>query len=80
MSCILPYRQIVIRPDGKISLCCNDPYGTNTMADLNKMSLKEAWYSERYKKVREALRKGRKMSIDVGIVILYLIPKRIKMV
>ena len=60
MSCILPYRQIVIRPDGKISLCCNDPYGTNTMADLNKMSLKEAWYSERYKKVREALRKGRK--------------------
>lgn len=59
MSCILPYKQMVIRPDGKISLCCNDPYGRNTMADLNKMTLKEAWYSERYKKVRKELRKGR---------------------
>lgn len=60
MSCILPYKQMVIRPDGKISLCCSDPYGTNTMADVNKMSLKEAWYSERYKSVRKSLRKGRK--------------------
>lgn len=60
MSCILPYRQMVIRPDGKVSLCCNDPYGTNTLADLNKMTLREAWYSERYEKVRKSLRKGRK--------------------
>lgn len=60
MSCILPYKQMVIRPDGKTSLCCNDPYGKNTLADLNKMTLKEAWYSERYEKVRKALRKGRK--------------------
>lgn len=60
MSCILPYRQMVIRPDGKTSLCCNDPYGTNTMADLNQTTLKEAWYSERYERVRNSLRKGRK--------------------
>lgn len=59
MSCILPYKQMVVRPDGKISLCCNDPYGKNTMADLNKVTLKEAWYSERYGKARKALRKGR---------------------
>lgn len=59
MSCVLPYRQMVIRPDGKISLCCNDPYGTNTLADLNKMTLKDAWYSERYAMVRQKLRKGR---------------------
>lgn len=60
MSCILPYRQMIIRPDGKTSLCCNDPYGTNTLADLNKMTLKDAWYSERYKMVRRELRKGRR--------------------
>lgn len=59
MSCILPYKQMVVRPDGKTSLCCNDPYGKNTMADLNKMTLKEAWYSERYENARKALRKGR---------------------
>ncbi len=59
MSCILPYKQMIVRPDGKTSLCCNDPYGKYTLADLNKMSLKEAWYSERYKAIRERLRKGR---------------------
>lgn len=60
MSCILPYKQMVIRPDGKTSLCCNDAYGKNSLADLNKMTLEEAWYSERYKKVRDILRHGRK--------------------
>lgn len=60
MSCILPYKQMIVRPDGKTSLCCNDPYGKNTLADLNKMTLKEAWYSERCQRVREELRKGRK--------------------
>ena len=59
MSCILPYKQMVVRPDGKTSLCCNDPYGKNTLADLNKMTLEEAWYSERYQSARKALRKGR---------------------
>lgn len=59
MSCILPYKQMIVRPDGKTSLCCNDPYGKNTLADLNKITLKEAWYSERYESVRKALRNGR---------------------
>lgn len=59
MSCILPYKQMIVRPDGKTSLCCNDSYGKNTLADLNKMTLKEAWYSERYESVRKALRSGR---------------------
>lgn len=60
MSCILPYKQMIVRPDGKTSLCCNDPYGKNTLADLKKMTLREAWYSERYKRVRKALKYGRK--------------------
>ena len=59
MSCILPYKQMIVRPDGKTSLCCNDPYGKYTLADLNKMSLKEAWHSKRMEKVRRSLRKSR---------------------
>lgn len=59
MSCILPYKQMIVRPDGKTSLCCNDPYGKYTLADLNKISLKDAWYSERYRKIRKVLRNGR---------------------
>lgn len=59
MSCILPYKQMVVRPDGKTSLCCNDPYGKYTLADLNKMSLREAWYAQRCEIIRKKLRKGR---------------------
>lgn len=59
MSCILPYKQMIVRPDGKTSLCCNDPYGKYTLADVNKMSLKEAWHSKRAEKVRRSLRKSR---------------------
>lgn len=59
MSCVLPYKQMIIRPDGKVSLCCNDPYGKYTLADLTKMTIREAWFSKRYKLVRENLRKGR---------------------
>jgi len=59
MSCILPYKQMVVRPDGKTSLCCNDPYGKYTLADVNKMSLKEAWHSRRAEKIRRSLRKSR---------------------
>lgn len=59
MSCILPYKQMIIRPDGKTSLCCNDPYGKFTLADVNKMSLKEAWYSKRAEQIRRGLRKNR---------------------
>ncbi len=59
MSCILPYKQMVVRPDGKTSLCCNDPYGKNTLADVNKMSLKQAWYSKRAEHIRHRLRKNR---------------------
>jgi len=59
MSCVLPYKQMIVRPDGKTSLCCNDPYGKNTLADLNRMTLREAWYSGRYENIRKALRNGR---------------------
>ena len=59
MSCILPYKQMIIRPDGKTSLCCNDPYGKNTLADLNKVSLKDAWYSQNAERIRYRLRKRR---------------------
>lgn len=59
MSCILPYKQMIIRPDGKTSLCCNDPYGKNTLADVNKMTLREAWYSKRAQRIRRSLRKNR---------------------
>lgn len=57
--CILPYRQLIIRPDGKVSLCCNDPLGKCTLGDLEKDSILEVWNNQRFRTVREALYKGR---------------------
>ncbi len=58
--CVLPFKQLIIRPDGKVSLCCNDPYGKNTLGDLTKESLVEVWNNSRFKMVRECLYMGRK--------------------
>lgn len=58
-TCILPFRQMIVRPDGKVSLCCNDPLGKNTMGDLTKESLTDVWYGPRFQRVRQAVHMGR---------------------
>lgn len=60
-SCKLPFQQVIIRPDGKLSLCCNDAMGKYTLGDLNENSLLEIWNSDTYMQMRENLyKKGRK--------------------
>lgn len=58
-KCPLPFKQIIIRPDGKVSLCCNDPLGRDTMGDVSSESLLEIWRGKEFSKVREALSNGR---------------------
>ena len=58
-KCNLPFEELIIRPDGKLSLCCCDPYGKNTLGDLTKQTILEAWFGEEYRKVRKALYQGR---------------------
>lgn len=57
--CVLPYKQLIIRPDGKVSLCCNDPLGKNTLGDLTKDTILDVWNNQKFKTVREALYNGR---------------------
>lgn len=57
--CALPFQQMVVRPDGKLSLCCNDPLGKETLGDLNCQSVWEAWHSREYGRVREEIFRGR---------------------
>lgn len=59
MPCVYPFEQMVIRPDGKVSLCCNDALGKWTMGDLKEQSLIEIWNSWEYREVRAKLMKGR---------------------
>ncbi len=60
-KCIRPFECIVIRPTGKISLCCCDALGIYEMGDANIDSLENIWRnSQEYKRVRNHLQtKGR---------------------
>jgi MoaA/NifB/PqqE/SkfB family radical SAM enzyme len=53
--CCKPFLQMVVRPDGKLSLCCCDAYGFMTMGDLNKQGMVEAWRGEKYNDVRRRM-------------------------
>lgn len=57
--CVLPFKQLIIRPDGKVSLCCNDPLGKNTLGDLKKDPILDVWNNDRFKMVRKCLYEGR---------------------
>lgn len=46
VGCLLPARQLIVRPDGKLSLCCNDAFGAVTLGDLTKDRIIDAWNSE----------------------------------
>lgn len=58
-SCTLPFQQLVIRPTGEVSLCCNDPLGKCTMGNLREESILEVWHGEKYSHLRKKLACGR---------------------
>lgn len=59
-SCVYPFAQLIIRPDGKVSLCCNDALGQMTMGDLTKEKIIDVWNGETFRQTREKLLNGRK--------------------
>ncbi|WP_242838239.1 radical SAM/SPASM domain-containing protein [Butyrivibrio proteoclasticus] len=62
--CLLPYKQMIVRPTGQVSLCCNDALGKWTLGDLTKESILDVWYGTKFTKAREALYKGRQYCGD----------------
>lgn len=59
-KCILPFKQMVIRPDGKVSLCCADALGQMTLGDLNTEKMMDVWNGKAYQGIRRLLtEKGR---------------------
>lgn len=57
--CAYPFFQMVIRPDGKVSLCCNDALGQETLGDVDASSIREVWNSKDYQEVRRTMARGR---------------------
>lgn len=63
-TCIAPFMQLIIRPDGKISRCCQDALGKTTLGDLGKETLKQIWCGEIYNKFRDDLQNGKRNKIN----------------
>ncbi len=57
--CILPFSQLVVRPDGKVSLCCNDAYGEYTLGDLSTSTLEQVWRGKPFQEFRRQALQGR---------------------
>lgn len=57
--CLLPFKQMIIRPDGKVSLCCNDALGKYTLGDVSREKLVDIWYGPKFETVRKCLYEGR---------------------
>lgn len=64
-GCFYPFIQLVVRPDGKCSLCCNDALGKMTLGDVNKNSLEEIWYSKEYSDIRSEMIKHKRNNISL---------------
>lgn len=58
-TCLMPYTDMFIFPDGRMGICCCDNFETTTLADLNVTPLREAWNSAEYQKLRQAIRTSR---------------------
>ena len=72
-SCVLPFKQMIVRPDGKVSLCCNDPLGRYSLGDLNVQTIEEIWYGEEYQNIRNKILKGRKNITKCGKCDVFLV-------
>lgn len=58
-TCLMPYTDTFIFPDGRMGICCCDNFEVTNLADLTTTSVKDAWNSEEYKKLREEIKETR---------------------
>jgi radical SAM protein with 4Fe4S-binding SPASM domain len=72
--CAMPFKQLVIRPDGKVSLCCQDVLGAFTMGDLTHQELMAVWRSALFREMRDILERGRNLIPYCGNCDFYSLP------
>ena len=46
---------MIVRPDGTVAKCCNDPLTSITLGDLNKQTLREVWRGKAYQEFRREM-------------------------
>ena len=56
--CYLASAIFLVDYAGNVILCCNDYFSNIIMGNLENESILEIWHKEKFKKLRENLRKG----------------------
>lgn len=60
-TCILPFTQLIVKPNGDLTLCCQDAFGEMSLGNLYKNSFDNILNGEKRKKILDELQKnGRK--------------------
>lgn len=57
--CIYPFTDMIIFPDGKVGMCCNDCREITDFGNAETENLFDIWRNEKFKKLREAMKYGR---------------------
>ena len=58
-TCLMPFTDMWIMPNGKMGICCCDNFEVTDLADLNEVSLVDGWNSQKYTELRKTLVEGR---------------------
>lgn len=59
-KCHHPFRQLAVRADGSVAICCNDWRGEYVCGDVTKQSVAEIWQGDAFGAAREMLYRGRR--------------------
>lgn len=58
-TCLMPYTDMWITPDGRLGICCCDNFEVTELANLNDTPLPEAWNTAKYQELRNLVKDGR---------------------
>ena len=58
-TCLLPYTDMWIMPNGKLGLCCCDNFEVTNFADLHTTTLRDGWSGDRFQEARIKIAEGR---------------------
>lgn len=57
--CIYPYTDMIVFPDGKVGMCCNDCFEVTCFGDLNTENIFDVWENEKFMELRNRMARGR---------------------
>ncbi|MBN1270983.1 MAG: SPASM domain-containing protein [Candidatus Aminicenantes bacterium] len=65
IGCTQPFRKMVVRSSGEVSLCCSDVYGEMMLGDVSRKPLLGIWKGEAFEAIRRNLKTTGRKGIPV---------------